>query len=73
MDGLAFLTLMPLINHRIPHVPLDLYECRFWLKMEGNRTLLAKEQTPTNQTSQHMDQKATREEIQQNKGPNHNY
>jgi len=29
MDGLAFLTLMPLINHRIPHDPLDFYECRF--------------------------------------------
>ena len=27
MDGLAFLTLMPLINNRIPHVPLDFYEC----------------------------------------------
>ena len=64
MDGLAFLTLMPLINHRIPHVPLDFYECKFYLKMEGNHTLLAKEQTLTNQTSPHMDKKATREEIQ---------
>ena len=33
--------------------------------MEGNHTLLAKEQTPTNQTSPHMDQKPTREENQQ--------
>ena len=29
MDELAFLTLMPLINYRIPHVPLNFYECRF--------------------------------------------
>ena len=29
MDGLAFITLMPLINHRIPHVPLDFYEYMF--------------------------------------------
>jgi len=28
MDELAFLTLMLLINYRIPHVPLDFYECR---------------------------------------------
>ena len=48
MDGLAFLTLMPLINNRIPHVPLDFYECRIQLKMEGNHTLLSKEQTPIN-------------------------
>ena len=63
MVGLAFLTLMSLINHRIPHVPLDFYECRFSLKMESNHTLLAKEQTPTNQTSPHIDKKATKEEI----------
>ena len=48
MDGLEFLTLMPLINNRIPHVPLDFYECRIQLKMEGNHTLLSKEQTPIN-------------------------
>ena len=41
MDELAFLTLMPLINHRIPHVPLDFYECRFQLKMEVNHTLFS--------------------------------
>ena len=63
MDGLAFLTLMPLINHQIPHVPLDFYECRIKLKMEGNHTLFTKEQTPTNQTSPHIDKKATKEEI----------
>ena len=39
MDELAFLTLMLLINHRIPHVPLEFYECRFWLEMKGNHTL----------------------------------
>ena len=33
--------------------------------MEGNHTLLAKEQTLINQTSSHMDQKATRAEIRQ--------
>ena len=33
--------------------------------MEGNQTLLTKEQTLTNQTSPHMDQKATKAEIQQ--------
>ena len=33
--------------------------------MEGNHILLAKEQTPTNQTSPHMDKKTTKEEIQQ--------
>ena len=38
------------------------------MKMEGNHTLLAKEQTPTNQTSPHMDKKTTREEIQQKQG-----
>jgi len=36
--------------------------------MEGNHTLFAKEQTPTNQTSPHVDQKATRAEIQQEQG-----
>ena len=41
MDELAFLTLMPLINHRIPHLPLDFYECRFQLKIEGNHTLFS--------------------------------
>ena len=40
MDELAFLTLMQLINYRIPHVSLDFYECRVLLKMEGNHTLL---------------------------------
>ena len=39
MNGLAYLTLILLINHRIPHVPLDFSECRFYLKMEGNHTL----------------------------------
>ena len=29
MDGLAFLRLMPLINYRIPHVPLDFYGAGF--------------------------------------------
>ena len=32
---------MMLINHRIPHVPLDFYECRFQLKMEGNHSLFS--------------------------------
>ena len=41
---IAFLTLMLLINHRIPHVPLEFYECRFLLEMKGNHTLSAKEQ-----------------------------
>ena len=35
MDELAFLTLMLLINHRIPHVLIEFYECRFWAKNEG--------------------------------------
>ena len=35
MDELAFLTLMLLINHRIPHVLVEFYECRFWAKNEG--------------------------------------
>ena len=35
MDGLAFLKLLLLINHQIPHVPLELYECRFWTENEG--------------------------------------
>lgn len=29
---------MLLINHRIPHVPLEFYECRFLLEMKGNHT-----------------------------------
>jgi len=29
MDEFTFFTLISLINHRIPHVPLDFYECRF--------------------------------------------
>jgi hypothetical protein len=36
--------------------------------MVGNHTLLAKEETPTNQTSPHMDQKATKAEIQYEQG-----
>ena len=41
MDELAFLTLMLLINHRIPHVPLEFYECRFLLEMKGNHTFFS--------------------------------
>ena len=41
MDELAFLTLMLLINHRIPHVPLEFYEYRFLLEMKGNHTLFS--------------------------------
>ena len=32
---------MLLINHRIPHVPLEFYECRFLLEMKGNHTLFS--------------------------------
>ena len=41
MDELAILTLMPLINHRIPHVPLEFYEYKFLLEMKGNHTLFS--------------------------------
>ena len=35
MDEHAFLTLMILINHRIPHVLVEIYGCRFLAKIEG--------------------------------------
>ena len=35
MDELAFLTLILLINHRIPHVLVEFYECRFLAKNKG--------------------------------------
>ena len=35
MDEFAFLTLMLLINHRIPHVLVEFYDCRFLAKNKG--------------------------------------
>ena len=35
MDKLAFLTFMMLINHQITHVIVEIFECRFLAKNEG--------------------------------------
>jgi len=44
MDELAFLTLILLINYRIPHVLIEFHECYFWPKIKVNHTLWPKEQ-----------------------------